>query len=61
MDEKDLRIQDLKEENRKLKKENEKLKNRCFVYTDGFICSLCPMECKNRKERFRGEAGAEND
>lgn len=42
------------EEVEKLRKENRALKNRCRVITQGTMCFFCPMECSNRKEKYRG-------
>lgn len=41
----------------KIEKENEALKTRCRVLTNGTMCFFCPLECKNRTEKFRGDIG----
>lgn len=48
MDEKDLLIQNLREESCKLKAENTRLKTRCKIITNGEQCFMCPIRCENR-------------
>ena len=31
------------------------LQSRCIVFSDGFLCKYFPMECKQRREQFRGD------
>lgn len=47
------------EEVEKLRKENRALKNRCYIFTKGTMCLFCPMDCGDRKEKFRGNEDAE--
>ena len=48
MDEKDLLIQNLRDENRRLKADNTRLKTRCKIITNGEQCFMCPIRCENR-------------
>jgi hypothetical protein len=47
------------EEVEKLREENRALKNRCYIFTRGTMCLFCPMDCGDRKEKFRGNEDAE--
>lgn len=48
----EMAIQALENEETILK-ENKALKNRCKVYSQGLLCSFCPLECEQRSAEFR--------
>lgn len=47
-------IDELTEENEKLKRANKALSNRCFALTSGTMCIFCNLDCSRRLKEFRG-------
>ncbi len=36
-------------------KQFDALTNRCRVLSNGTLCLFCPIECNNRKDKYRGD------
>ncbi len=36
-------------------KHYDALTNRCRVLSNGTLCIFCPIDCKNRKDKYRGD------
>ena len=41
----------------KIKSTNKALQNRCKALTQGSLCLYCPIDCEQRVQIFRGDAG----
>lgn len=54
-------IDELTEENEKLKRANKALSNRCFALTSGEMCIFCNLDCSRRLKEFRVVDNGEGD